>query len=30
MIDLFDEDYVEIQDCNTLGLSGLIGPRANF
>ncbi len=30
VINLFDEDYVEIQDYNTLGLSGFIGLRADF
>ncbi|MCB2193553.1 MAG: TonB-dependent receptor [Deltaproteobacteria bacterium] len=30
VINLFDEDYVEIADYSTLGLSGFIGLRANF
>ncbi len=30
VINLFDEDYEEVQGYNTLGLSGFIGLRANF
>ncbi|MBU2516583.1 MAG: TonB-dependent receptor [Proteobacteria bacterium] len=30
VINLFDEDYVEIQGYNTLGLSGFLGLRAEF
>lgn len=30
VVNLFDEDYVEIEDYNTLGLSGFLGLRADF
>jgi len=30
VVNLFDEDYVEIADYSTLGLSGFIGLRAEF